>query len=364
MSVQQLRQQLSPYRHRTLGSALLRMGLSLSAYGAAFYGAITASSLLAGLACGLVAGLFSGNLFMIGHDACHGSYTRLPTWNRVLGRIAFLPSYHPYSVWDLSHNRTHHAYTNLKGKDFVWTPLSKAEFDALPRLRRALYRAYRTPLGLSLYYPLEIWRERLFFPRREHLDRPRRVYTLDCLLVLSMMLAQLAAILWAGAAGAPGRPAWLGWLSGAAFGVVVPWLAFGWLIGFVVYFNHTHPSVIWYDRRDAWSLAEATVRGTVHLRFPAWTRPFASNIMAHLAHHIDPRIPLVRLKEAQERLEELLPGRVVVQAWSVKELRRILRVCRLYDYDARRWTDYDGRPTSERARFHDGCHETGREAGG
>ncbi|XYI02709.1 hypothetical protein ACMHYB_24330 [Sorangium sp. So ce1128] len=51
----------------------------------------------------------------------------------------------------------------------------------------------------------------------------------------------------------------------------------------------------WYDSGDAWSFARGTVGGTVHLHFPRWTRPFASNIMAHVAHHIDPRVQLVRL---------------------------------------------------------------------
>lgn len=346
MSLRELRRHLVPYRHRTTRSALLRLGVSLAVYAAAFHEAIAGSSLALRLAAGLVAGLFSGNLFMIGHDACHGSYTRSQALNRVLGRIAFLPSYHPYSIWEMSHNRTHHVYTNLKGKDFVWLPLSKEEFDALPPLRRLLYRVYRTPLGLSLYYPLDLWLPRLFFPRTELLDRPLRVYTLDSLLVLSFMLAQLAAALLLGA-GAPGHAPWLGALSAVGCGVVVPWLVFGWLIGFVVYYNHTHPMVVWYDDRAAWSAPEATVRGTVHLEFPRWTRFFASNIMAHLAHHVEPRVPLVRLKEAQERLEALLPGQVIVQPWSVKELLRILRVCRLYDYQARRWTDYDGRPTTE-----------------
>jgi acyl-lipid omega-6 desaturase (Delta-12 desaturase) len=340
VSVRRLRELLAPYRRTTLLRGIVRLGVSLSVYLAAFHGAVTGSSLPVRLASGIVAGLFSGNLFMIGHDACHGSYAPGRAWNEVLGRLAFLPSWHPYSVWDHSHNRTHHIYTNLKGRDFVWTPLSRAEFDALPGWRRLLYRVYRTPLGLALYYPLELWRERLFFPRREHLDRPRAVYTLDCLLVLAFMLAQHAAILLASP-----RPAWL---SAWACGVVVPELVFGWLIGFVVYFNHTHPRIVWYERREEWSFAEATVRGTVHLRFPRWTRFFASNIMAHVAHHLDPRIPLVRLKAAEEKLEELLPGRIVVQAWSVPELLRILRVCRLYDYRAHCWTDYDGRPTSER----------------
>jgi omega-6 fatty acid desaturase (delta-12 desaturase) len=340
MSVRELRGHLSPYRRSSLARALLHLGVSAAVYAAAFYVAIAGSSILVRLVAGALAGLFSGNLFMIGHDACHGSYTRSKALNQVLGRIAFLPSYHPYSIWEHSHNRTHHVYTNLRGKDFVWAPLSKGEYDALPAVGRLFYRAYRTPLGIALYYPLELWRERLFFPRREFLDRPRRTYTLDSLLVASFMTGQAAAIV---LLGGPGLGAWL---SGVVLGVALPWLVFGWLIGFVVYFNHTHPAVIWFGDREAWSFHEGTLRGTVHLQFPGWTRFFASNIMAHLAHHVEPRVPLVRLRAAQERLEELLPGQVVVQAWSVKELLRVLRVCRLYDFEARCWTDYDGRPTS------------------
>jgi omega-6 fatty acid desaturase (delta-12 desaturase) len=347
-SVRELRARLAPYRHSSLVRALLHVVVSTAVWLAAFRGAVAGTSVPWRLACGLVAGLFSGNLFMIGHDACHGSTTRHPLLNQVLGRLAFLPSYHPYSVWDYSHNRTHHIYTNLKDRDFVWAPLSKAEYDALPRLRRLLYRVYRTPLGMALYYPLELWRERLFFPRREHIDRPRRTYVLDNLLVALFMLAQAAAILGLGGASAPGLPPWGGWLSAAFFGVVVPWLVFGWLIGFVVYFNHTHPAVVWYADRSEWSFREATLLGTVHLRFPRWTRFFASNIMAHVAHHLDPRIPLVQLSAAEERLEQLVPE-IVVEAWSVRELRRIQRVCRLYDFEARRWLDYDGTPTTSSA---------------
>lgn len=338
-SVRELRAELAPYRKRPLSSAILRLVVSLAVYAAAFSFAVTSPSLSVRLAAGLVAGLFSGNLFMIGHDACHGSYTQIGWLNQILGRIAFLPSWHPYSVWDYSHNRVHHVHTNLRHKDFVWAPLSKDEFDGLPWARRALYRIYRTPLGLALYYPLELWRERLFFPRARFLDRPRRGYTLDCLLVSAYMLAQVAIVLVASAR-------WTEVLAGLGFGILLPWLVFGWLIGFVVYFNHTHPEVVWYDDRAAWSFLEANVRGTVRLSFPRWTSFFSSNIMHHLAHHVEPRIPLVRLRAAQERLEELLPGQLITQEWSVPELRRILRVCRLYDYESQRWTDYDGTPTS------------------
>jgi omega-6 fatty acid desaturase (delta-12 desaturase) len=342
--VRRLRAEVAPFRRSNPSSAIAYFAVVLTLYGAASYAALTVLSLPLRLPIAVAAGIFSGTLFMIGHDACHGSYTPIPRWNRILGRIAFLPSYHTYSLWDLSHNRIHHIKTNLKGQDFVWTPLCKAEFDCLPWWRQILYRVYRTPFGLMLYYPLELWRVRLFFPRRRYLDRPRLIYSLDCLLVLAYMLLQLALFVLIGAR--LFHSAW-DWAGGALFAFVLPSLTFSWMIGFVIYFNHTHPAAPWFDKPAEWSFFTATSRGTVRLKFPRWSLFFASNIMDHLAHHLDPRIPLARLKEAQERLEAVLPGELIVQEWSVRALLDILRRCKLYDYDAHRWTDYDGRPTSD-----------------
>jgi omega-6 fatty acid desaturase (delta-12 desaturase) len=82
------------------------------------------------LLCGLAAGFVIGRLFIIGHDACHQSLTPHRTLNKWLGRIAFLPSITPYSLWDVGHNVVHHGYTNLKGTDFVWAPLTQASLPA------------------------------------------------------------------------------------------------------------------------------------------------------------------------------------------------------------------------------------------
>src|ERR1700722_18573580 len=43
----------------------------------------------------LVAALWIARLFVIGHDACHGSYTPNKTLNKWIGRIAFLPPLTP-----------------------------------------------------------------------------------------------------------------------------------------------------------------------------------------------------------------------------------------------------------------------------
>lgn len=341
--IHSLRRQLKVFHQRSLRAAVVHLVVRLLVYGAAFVGALTLPSPGLRLVAGLVAGVFSGSLFMIGHDACHGSYTSRHELNQVLGRIAFLPSYHTYSLWDLSHNRIHHVHTNLKGKDFVWTPLTLAEFDALPRLHRLLHRCFRTPLGLALYYPLEIWAPRLVFPRRKYLDRPRRIYTADRLLVLAFFAVQLLAI---ATVEGTRHAGWSACAHDTVFALVIPWLVFNWMIGFVIYFNHTHPAVPWFDKPSEWSSEPSAIRGTVRLTFPRWTRIFASNIMDHVAHHVDPRVPLARLNEAQQHIEEVLPGQIVVQAWSVRELRRILHRCKLYDYEAHRWTDFHGTPTT------------------
>ena len=95
----------------------------------------------------LVAALWIARLFVIGHDACHGSYTPNKTLNKWIGRIAFLPSLTPYSLWEIGHNLAHHGFTNLKGRDYVWTPYSPSEFAKLPWLRRRLERLYRCLAG-------------------------------------------------------------------------------------------------------------------------------------------------------------------------------------------------------------------------
>ena len=57
---------------------------------------------------GLLAGVATAMLFVLGHDACHGSLTPSPRLNRWIGSLAFLPSLTPFSAWELGHNQTHH----------------------------------------------------------------------------------------------------------------------------------------------------------------------------------------------------------------------------------------------------------------
>ncbi len=310
---------------------------------AALAGTVLAQGWALKLVLGVVAGFTIGRLFIIGHDACHQSLTVHRGLNKVLGRIAFLPSITPYSLWDVGHNVVHHGYTNLKGFDFVWAPLTREEFEALSPLRRILNRIYRSGWAPGLYYMIEIWWLRMFFPSKAYMGTRRSIFLWDCLLVSGFFLAWVGALVLAAGATAQAL------LPVLACGFAVPFLFWCSMIGFVVYVHHTHERVSWYDDRGDWARAQPFVTTTVHLTFPLRIGGLMHNIMEHTAHHLDMGIPLYRLKAAQKKLEDLLPQRIVIQRFSWRWYFDTARRCKLYDFTRRCWTAYSGKATSDPA---------------
>jgi omega-6 fatty acid desaturase (delta-12 desaturase) len=256
-------------------------------------------------------------LFVVGHDACHGSFTTNRRLNAWIGRLAFLPSLTPYRAWELGHNQTHHVYTNLKTLDYVWRPYSKEEFDRLPWWRRALERVYRTPFGMGLYYAIEIWGRRLIVP-------PARKYVADTALCLVYAAALLA----------------IGWKA-VLPGVIWPFLCWSWAMGWAIFEHHTHPDVPWFEDEREWRAAGPQARCTIHAILPKPFDVILHYIMQHSAHHLDVTVPLYRLKDAQRAIEEA-GARVVVYRWSPLTFLRHLRICKLYDYRSKRWTGFAG----------------------
>jgi omega-6 fatty acid desaturase (delta-12 desaturase) len=287
----------------------------------------------------LAQGMVIGRLFILGHDACHQSLTAHRGLNRWVGRLLFLPSLTTYSIWEVGHNLVHHNHTNLRKFDYVWRPLSPAEYRGLPAWRRALERAYRSGWAPGLYYLVEIWWMRLLFPNRSIMPTRRPIFFRDSLLVSGFGLAWIAGLV--AAAHATGQSA--AWLVGVGF--LVPFLVWNGLIGFIVYVHHTNVDVDWYEDEQAWADAKAHVTTTVHLTFRSAFGTVIHHILEHTAHHVDMRIPLYRLRGAQAMLERKLAGHIVVQPFSWKWYARTARKCKLYDYEARCWTDFEGRPS-------------------
>jgi len=291
----------------------------------------------------LLNGLLVGVLFVVGHDACHGAFTSARWLNETLGRLAFLPSAHPFSFWELGHNRLHHGWANLKGKDYVWAPLSKQEYDALAPARRLVERVGRTFFGVSLHYAVVIWWAHMAFPSTEDRSRVGRwVGRFDRLSVLAFAVAQaIIAFELEGAGAFAHRLA-----SAAFFGCLLPFMTFNWLAGFLTFMHHTHERVRWYDRREDWSFVRGALFGTVHVIFPRAIDLGLYNIMFHTAHHVDTRVPLYRLPDAQQAIEAAYGDEVIRYRFALGPVLAIFRRCKLYDYRAHRWLDFAGRPTT------------------
>ncbi len=291
------------------------------------------------------AGIVIGILFVVAHDAAHNSLTPSRGLNHWLGQLAMLPALHPFSLWVLVHNQTHHRWTNLSPQDYVWTPLDVAAYRRLRWPQRLTYRFYRSFLGPTLYYLIEFWWKRMIFPDRREQEKRRSEYVVDRCYVLLFATAYLAMLVW----GAP-----RGWFGGEArplwnvllYGAVIPFATWNTLMSFVIYLHHTHPQIKWYNDEAIWRKSDPQLETSVHVVFPGPINRIFHWIMEHNAHHIRPSIPLYRLREAQELLETREHERIVVFHWSIRSHLDVVRRCKLFDYQARRWCDFEGQYTS------------------
>jgi acyl-lipid omega-6 desaturase (Delta-12 desaturase) len=346
---------MSEARKRRNAHGLALLGADFAVYIGCVLIAISPLPLPLCLFASIWAGLFTGAIFVIGHDACHQSLTSSRFLNPWIGRLAFLPSAHAMSLWVLGHNQIHHRFTNLKGRDYVWEPMSLDEYRRAPLLRRWVYRLYRGPLGAFPYYLVEMWWKKNFLPIAPEARRHWRRHVFDSAFILLAQAALIAAIAWGGSLLAPDRPLWatlgLGWL--------LPFLVWNGLMGLVIYAHHTHPEIAWFEDPSVWKRFNTSVAGTVHARLPQPLHALSNNIMEHNAHHADPSIPLYSLRPLQGRMRSSFPGIPFLQLTPASYLRT-LSCCKLFDFTQNRWVDFAGVATGPRLRADQAAqHETG-----
>ena len=273
----------------------------------------------------LFSGLAIGGLFVLGHDAAHGALFDSPRLCRAVGRLLLLPSLHAYEPWVVGHNRLHHGHTGSRGIDFVWHPLTRAEYENLPALGRFVHRLEWMPGGAGLYYLRAVWWQRMM--RLVPPARLRAAFRRDRLIVWGYVVTMCALT---------------GWMSVKV--VVIPWLVWNLLIGTTVYLHHIGPDLPWHQGRRHQAL-QAQVDVTTNYHLPVWLNLFWQNIFIHVPHHIDPRIPFHALPRAAAALVPVLGPAVRDRTLRLADYVRIARRCKLYDFDHNVWTTYAG-PTN------------------
>lgn len=328
--------------------SLLRGGVLLSVaaigYIASMVGTVWLPSFFWRSVCVAIVPMMIGALFVIGHDAAHNSFSPYNWLNRLLARLVLLPAWHPYTSWVHAHNTLHHGGTNLRGKHPDFVPLTKEEYDRLPRWRRLLEKLFRSPLGPGYSYIIIFYFGYILFPGKERRPPQGRQFEWDRLLVFGFFALQILGI-YLMACRASGL--FLPPLAYAFLDVMLPWILWVQFMGFVSFIQHTHPRLAWYDDPEDWSFYHAQLKSSTHVTFPFPIERMFNNIMDHTAHHIDPAIPLYHLPASQRLLEESCQEHAAVIRWSPWQYLELCRVCKLYDFERHCWTDFEGNATSE-----------------
>lgn len=290
-----------------------------------------------------VMGFAMARLFGIGHEALHRNFTGNPRLDWGIGYLAMLPTLHPMGPVTRGHVRLHHGFTNVKGRDPQWCPLSKAEFDRLSRIGRALERAYRSVFGFGLYWSVEIVLRGLLLLRSRGAVDPDPTasrFHRDRAVTASFVVFSIAGWgLWGYRAGPGATIAILG-------GFVVPLAIAHWLIGMTTYFQHTSPRIAWYRHPDDCTFFDNQVTGTNRLMARGWLRSIITGARPHSAHHVDMRVPAIHLRAAQQAIDAAFPGAVPTFTLSLESILDTTRRCKLYDYDKHQWTTFAGEPSS------------------
>jgi omega-6 fatty acid desaturase (delta-12 desaturase) len=116
-------------------------------------------------------------------------------------------------------------------------------------------------------------------------------------------------------------------------------------MGFVVYLHHTSPGIAWFQNRHEWQRHRAYLTSTARVTLPLRLDRLMHGIMEHNAHHVNPRVPMFALRQAQLLLRERFPG-LCDYRLDRRSFVHAVSSCKLYDYVNHAWLDFDGRVTA------------------
>jgi omega-6 fatty acid desaturase (delta-12 desaturase) len=303
-------------------------------YGATIVGLYFAHSWWSVALMWIAAGLAVSGLFVLGHDASHGALTSSNRANRLLAQICMAPSVHVEAAWDLGHNRIHHGYTTRQGFDFVWHPTTVDEWKSMGKFARLRHRLEWSFLGSGAYFGRTVWWQKMWRYNgndKRRGDIIRDLSTLTAAMVVAVAITATLGAMTGGVATAFWLPIKL---------LVVPFLLFLQSIGWIVYVHHVAPDIRWWPKKE-WTQYKGQMESTTVIETPAivnWL--WFHNILVHVPHHVDVRIPFHQLPQAARAIEAAYPHTVRRSKISLRSYLRATKACKLYDFEAGTWLPY------------------------
>ena len=289
---------LMPFtRRRSTAKGVSLVAVQLALYWLAIPGVLYLPGWGWKIAAALFAGTRLGNFVVLGHDAAHGALTPHKRLNWLLGVAAFTSCFYNYRMWIYDHHVQHHSFTNHEQKD-TYTPMTKAEFDALPRWR-SCSSGFST--GDRASCPSPCITSSSAGPRQRcsrcrtsaPAIAPRRgkhfafLATYIALFTAAMVLAPAYADVTT--------------VQALLLGLFLPFFVFMGLQSYVLWSMHTLPDVAWFRPGLATYIGSAGELG-VHVAFPRWMELATHGITNHPVHHLLPAIPIYNLAKAQAKV--------------------------------------------------------------
>lgn len=304
---------LRPCRWRATWQAVSTLSLYVATWVALFFA--TEISLWLTVPLIILGGGLLVRVFIIFHDAVHGSFYKSRTANDVIGGVLGVLAFTPYKHWRGEHNVHHGTNGDLdrRGVGDIWT-MTVQEYLSSSKWRKLCYRVARNPIALFVVAPFVLFVAMHRFSRRGAPLEERRsvlhtnlaLVGLTCVMgsifgVGTFLLLQVAVMSCAGAIGI-------------------------WLF----YMQHQFEDVYWEHHRD-WDYTVAALEGSSFLRLPKVLQWFSGNIGFHHIHHLSPRIPNYHLERCHNS-HPMFSEVPVMTFWSSFASLRL----RLWDETSRR----------------------------
>ena len=296
LSIADLRSALKPYERSVVAASLFQLLSSIGLFVGAcalMYWSLELSYVLT-LLLAVPTGALLVRVFIVQHDCGHGSFFSARWANDLIGTLCSVLTLAPYAHWRRHHARHHASWNNLDrrdtGADIYSACLTVAEYEAMSRPRRLLYRLPRHPIVAHLILPPLVFMilYRVPFDTPSNWAKERRaVYFLNAAIVavigvLGMSIGFLPVLL-----------------------VQLPVMVVASIIGVWLFaVQHRFEDSHW-AREDHWSFKGASLDGSSFLKLPRILQWFTGNIGFHHIHHLSPRIPNYRLERCYRNIDAL-----------------------------------------------------------
>lgn len=278
---------------------------------------------------GIVAGIATAMMFVWAHDAAHGALFKSSKIAEFFGTIGMLPSLNIYRMWVYGHNKVHHGFTSFSPIDWIWRPLTPQEYQALSRFQRILYRLERCSFTCAFHYLRRIWWENMlcYNPGK---DKKEGNYYRNGKYLVSIYAVVMAFLGYFFAGG----------LIGVLTALILPFLVFNYFIALIVYLHHTHPDIPFFDIKKEWSHAVGALYCSTIIHCSKVSRLLLHNIMTHIPHHLDPRIPFYNLPQAYKALRGKYGEYFHEYQFNWLDVLSIFKQCKLYDFENKVWMTF------------------------